>query len=336
MSAYAIETKILTKEFKTGMLRKRFDAVVGLGIEVPGNEIYGLLGPAGSGKTTTVFMLMGLLHPTSGKIKILGKEVGDPAVKRRIGFLPQHPRFHGCLTGAQFLAYHARLFGMKAGKKKEGGEQGGSAGKGNTGSTAYLDDLFRLVGLVGAENRKLEQYSPAMIQRIGIAQALVNDPELMIMDEPMACLDPVGRKEIKDLFLRLKQRGKTVFYTTNLLADVEHICDRVGVLSQGKLLEEGPLGELFFSGKVKEFEVVAMGLTPGVMEGIEQIMRGDLRTRDIGKGRILFRVRDERKLPTLVTGVAKGGGKVLSCIPHQEALERCFAAPAGEKEKGEK
>lgn len=329
MSKYAIETSILTKEFRVGLLRKRFDAVVGLGLEVKHNEIYGLIGPAGAGKTTTVLTLMGLLPPTSGKMKILGKENGDPAVRKMVGFLPQNPRFHGFLTGAQFLRYHARLFGLRAAMKKEEGKEADR-------STVYLDNLFKMVGLEGAEQRRLRDYSPGMIQRIGIAQALVNDPELLVLDEPMACLDPVGRKEIKDLFLRLKQRGKTIFYTADLLADVEHICDRVGVISQGKLLEEGPLGELFFSGKVKEFELVAMGLTPGVMEGIEQIMRGDLRTRDIGKGRILFRVRDERKLASLVSGVAKGGGKVISCIPHQEALERCFAAPAGEKEKGEK
>src|SRR6185369_2454541 len=215
-----IELTQLTKDYETGFLRKkRVRALDHLSLEVRRGEIFGFLGPNGAGKTTTLKLLMRLIYPTSGGARILGRAIDDVETHSRIGYLPENPYFYDYLTGRELLDYTAALFGMPRDVIATRGQE-----------------LLALVGLDSARaNRQLRKYSKGMLQRIGIAQALVNDPEVVFLDEPMSGLDPIGRREVRDLLLSLREQGKTVFFSSHILSDVEALCDRAAILSRGKL-----------------------------------------------------------------------------------------------------
>ncbi|MBN1256682.1 MAG: ABC transporter ATP-binding protein [Planctomycetes bacterium] len=222
-----IQTHEVVKVFKDFWHRPRVKAVDNLTLSVSRGEVYGLLGPNGSGKSTTIKMLLGLLFPTSGQIAIFGKPPSDVAVKKRIGFLPEESYLYPYLNAVETLDFYGRLFSLPGAERKR-----------------RVESLLRMTGLSGARGRLLREYSKGMARRIGIAQAMINDPELIILDEPTTGLDPLGTREIKDLILELKDKGKTVLLCSHLLADVEDVCDRVGILYGGRLQAEGQTTEL--------------------------------------------------------------------------------------------
>jgi ABC-2 type transport system ATP-binding protein len=219
----------LHKTFALGFWRKKVRAVEEVSFEVHDNEIFGFLGPNGAGKTTTLKMLMGLIFPSSGRAEILGRPVPDRQARRKLGFLPENPYFYDYLSGTELLDLMGRLFGLdRAARRQRAGL------------------LLERVGLAraGAGSMPLRKYSKGMLQRIGIAQALINDPRLVVLDEPMSGLDPIGRKEIRDLIVDLQKEGKTVLFSTHILSDVELLCDRVAMVVGGRMRGSGPLNEL--------------------------------------------------------------------------------------------
>ena len=222
-----ITTEGLTKEFRVGFRMKRVLALDGLNLRVEEGEIFGYIGPNGAGKTTTLKIMMGLIYPTSGNVQIFGRDIKDINIKMDIGFLPEAPYFYDYLTAREFLDFYSQLFGL-AKKERE----------------RRIEGLLDMVDLRLVKDTQLRKFSRGMLQRIGIAQALINDPKLVILDEPMSALDPVGRTKIRDVILRLKDEGKTVFFSSHILSDVEMICDQVGLLVNGKLKEIGKLEEL--------------------------------------------------------------------------------------------
>jgi ABC-2 type transport system ATP-binding protein len=238
MSDVVVKADKLAKTFRLGFLRKKVRAVEEVSFDVRRNEIFGFLGPNGAGKTTTIKMLTGLIFPSGGSATIFGEKVPTIAAKRRTGFLPENPYFYDYLSGEELLDLMGRLFGLsRAERRKRAGA------------------LLERVGLGRAGDRALRKYSKGMLQRLGIAQALVNDPELVILDEPMSGLDPIGRKEIRDLIRDLRTEGKTVLFSTHILSDVELICDRVAIVVGGKLRDCGPLDQLL-SPRLLHTEVV--------------------------------------------------------------------------------
>jgi ABC-2 type transport system ATP-binding protein len=226
-SDIAVAAEQLEKVFALGFLRKKVRAVDGVSFEVRRNEIFGFLGPNGAGKTTTLKMLMGLIFPTAGTAWVLGQRVPDVGAKRRLGFLPENPYFYDYLSGVELLDLMGRLFGLDRRQRHRRAEA-----------------LLERVGLGRAGQLALRKYSKGMLQRLGIAQALINDPELVVLDEPMSGLDPIGRKEIRDLIFDLRREGKTVLFSTHILSDVELLCDRVAMVVGGRLRDSGPLDQL--------------------------------------------------------------------------------------------
>ena len=246
----AIETHQLSKDYFVGFWRPRpYRALDAVSFAVDPGEVFGFLGPNGAGKTTTLKLLMQLVFPTAGHARILGRPVGDVEMKRRIGYLPENPYFYDYLTAEELLTYFAGLFGY-------GGEER------RRRVAALLDD----VGL-GAERRlQLRKFSKGMIQRVGLAQALVNDPEVVFLDEPMSGLDPLGRRDVRALILRLRDQGRTVFFSSHILSDAETLCSRVAIVAGGRLMAAGSLSELL-AQQLKGWELVLDGLpSPPVVD----------------------------------------------------------------------
>jgi ABC-2 type transport system ATP-binding protein len=220
----AIKVESLHKEYRTGFLRKRVSAVEDASFEVKQGEVFGFVGPNGAGKTTIIRTLMGLIRPTKGRCFLLGHQVPSRAARTRVGFLPEAPYFYDYLSARELLHLTGRLFGLDAATRKR-----------------RADELLARVGLASAADRPMRKYSKGMLQRAGLAQALINDPELIVLDEPMSGLDPIGRKEVRDLITEQARRGKTVFFSTHILPDVEAICDRVAIIARGKIHDVGPV-----------------------------------------------------------------------------------------------
>jgi ABC-2 type transport system ATP-binding protein len=243
-------TEGLTKVYKDFWGRPKVHALVGLDLALEAGEIFGLLGPNGSGKSTTIKLLLGLIFPTAGRATVLGERPGTPAVNQRIGYLPEESYLHRFLTGEETVDFYGRLFGLKRRERRR--------------RTAELLDL---VGLDRrARARPLREYSKGMSRRIGLAQALINDPDLLLLDEPTSGLDPIGTREIKDLVLHLKRQGKTILLSSHLLADVQDVCDRIGILARGELKELGRVRDLLLLRDV--FQLRAAGVTPQARESI--------------------------------------------------------------------
>lgn len=247
----AVRTQGLRKEFALGWFRGRLLAVEGLDMEVRKGEVFGLLGPNGSGKSTAMKMILGLLRPTGGRAEVCGYRAGTISARRQIGFLPENPYFPNFLSGIELVRYYGRLSGM-GGRKLET-------------RIAELMELVRLGGEAG--KRPLRTYSKGMLQRAGLAGALVGDPEVLMLDEPTAGVDPAGSREIRDLILELKERGKTVIFSSHLLEQVEDVADRVIVLHRGKKLREGRLEDLL--SKKNEWQIR--------MQGLDEVGRRELR-----------------------------------------------------------
>lgn len=292
----------LEKSFSFGFLgRKRRTVLRKLDLVVSTGEIFGYLGPNGSGKTTTLKILMGLLFPDKGSVTILGSPIGDPSWRYRIGFLPEHPYFYDYLTAGEYLDYVGSLFGMPARLRADRSR-----------------DLLHLVGLTRSASLPLRRFSKGMIQRIGIAQALMNDPELVFLDEPMSGLDPIGRHLVRNVILDLKGQGKTVFFSTHILSDAETLCDRVGLLRSGELLRVGRIDEIL-GLETSHLEVLATGLEPAALEGLPPGVKG---RHSVGE-RWRLDVA-ETALGSVVRAVEEAGGRILSVSPVRQSLEEYF------------
>ncbi|HEX9049110.1 MAG TPA: ABC transporter ATP-binding protein [Anaeromyxobacter sp.] len=294
-----LRTEALTKTFEVGVRRRQVHAVDGLTLSVNEGEIFGFVGPNGAGKTTTIKMLMGLIFPTSGKAWIFDAPIPSDASKSRIGYLPEHPAWYEFLTGLEAMRFFARLSGVP--RAEEG---------------RRCEELLGLVGLSGAADRQIRKYSKGMQQRLGIAQALVGDPAFVVLDEPMSGLDPVGRKEVRDLIVELRRRGKTVFFSTHILPDVEALCDRVGVIIDGKLRDVGKLDALL-SARVTGVEATFSG------RGAEGPFAGATLVAREGE-RLAWSFADEAAADAAVRAVVQAGGRVSALTSHRETLEDFF------------
>jgi ABC-2 type transport system ATP-binding protein len=239
MATPAIEITGLTKDYRSGFLHNRLRrSLDNLSLNVEDGEVFGFLGPNGAGKTTTLKLLMGLIFPTAGTARIRGRSIDDVRMHREIGYLPEQPYFYDYLTARELLDYYARFFGYSAAERK-----------------GRVERSLDRVGLATAGNTQLRKFSKGMLQRAGIAQAILHDPKVIFMDEPMSGLDPVGRREVRDIIHELKQQGRTVFFSTHILSDAEMLCDRVAVLVGGKLQGMGAPGE-FVSVEVRAMEIL--------------------------------------------------------------------------------
>lgn len=253
-SDIVIETRNLGKIYRDFWGRQKVQALESLDIEVRRGEIFGLLGPNGSGKSTTIKLIQGLLFPTSGRAFVFGKDARDVSKNERIGYLPEESYLYKFLNAEETLDFYGRLFDMPADLRKK-----------------RTDELIQMVGLKGARRQQLREYSKGMTRRIGLAQALINEPDLLILDEPTSGLDPIGSREMKDLILRLRDEGKTILMCSHQLADVQDVCDRIAILHRGRLRELGRVDDLL---KVREVtEVHAKGLSSDVQAKIAELIR---------------------------------------------------------------
>ncbi len=253
---YAVETFSLTKVFSDWWGRDKVYAVDDLNLQVRYNEVFGLLGPNGSGKTTTLKLLLGLLHPTKGKALCLGGDGADPKINARIGFMPEESYLYKYLNARETLDFYGRLFALPAGVRK-----------------MRIEALLDMVGLKAAANRPVGTFSKGMARRIGLAQALINDPDLLILDEPTTGLDPIGTRQIKDLILQLAKRGKTILLCSHLLADVEDVCDKIAILYAGKIQSQGKVKDLLQQTDRKE--ITTGSISDTAVEKIKQIVRSE-------------------------------------------------------------
>ena len=241
----AIKIKNLTKIYKLSG-RKKVIGLLNFNLEVNEGEIFGLLGPNGSGKTTLFKTILGLISPTKGKVEILGKDAADVEVKKEIGFLPENPYYYEYLTGTELLNFYGDIFNLPENVKKK-----------------RSDELLSTVGLAKAKHMALGNYSKGMLERIGFACALLNDPKLLILDEPTTGLDPIGGRESRDLLMKLKSEGKTILLSSHFLSEAEKICDRIGILHQGELLVVGELKKLLQEEKAETFEDLFIKIVKG-------------------------------------------------------------------------
>ena len=254
MTTPAVRIENLTKIFPVPLRRQRVTAVRDLSFEVRPGEVYGLLGPNGSGKSTTLKILLGLVTPNQGRAMIFGQDSRDYHSRRDVGFLPENPYFYKFLTAAETLRFYGKVCGM-----------------GGTSLNKRIDELIHLVGLEDARDRRIGGFSKGMLQRIGLAQALIQDPRLVVLDEPTAGVDPAGSHQIRDLILDLKKRGKTVLLTSHLLEQVQEICDRVGIMARGEMIREGALADLVSVKNQTEF--VIENATPEIRSQIERLLQ---------------------------------------------------------------
>lgn len=300
-SAYlAIETRGLRKVFGDKV------AVSDLTLEVKRGEVFGFLGPNGAGKTTSVKMLLNLVFPTSGEARVLGGPVDDPQVRRRVGFLPEHFRFHDWLKGSEFLALHAELYKMD-------GQQ----------ARRRIADLLDLVNLTPHANKKLREYSKGMLQRIGLAQALLNQPQLVILDEPTSGLDPVGRRLVRDVIRDLRRDGTTVFLNSHLLSEVEITCDRVAFIKHGQVVRVSTLQSLV-EGELS-VEVRARNLRPEILQGLSRWSRN---VRLDGE-HLSLTLEGEADLPQVNRFLVEQGADVYALRPQHISLEDLFIQIVG-------
>jgi ABC-2 type transport system ATP-binding protein len=287
-------------------LHRQVEAVRGISFEVHRNEIFGFLGPNGAGKTTTIKMLLGLIFPTRGSAEINGRAPSDPRARRNLGFLPENPYLYQYLTALELMDLCGRLVGMGPVERRK-----------------RSHELVERVGLAHAADRAVRKYSKGMMQRLGLAQALLGDPEVLILDEPMTGLDPIGRKEVRDLLLEEKQRGRTLMFSSHILSDVEMLCDRVAIVHRGELAAYGRLGELL-RPEVRHVDVEVRGVDEALRERIAARVA---RTERVGDG-VVFTVEGEAGSDAVIDEVRAAGGHVVAVTPRRETLEDLFVRKA--------
>jgi len=302
----ALATHRLAKTYRLGLRMRPVAALADLDLSVDEGSIYGFVGPNGAGKSTTIKILVGLIAPTRGDATIFGHAIRDPEARRMVGFLPENPSFHDFLRPLEVLQLMGRLSGMSGSSLRRRSEE-----------------VLELVGLAQARDLTVRKFSKGMVQRLGLAQAVMHDPPLLILDEPMSGLDPIGRKDIRDLVFELRRRGKTIFFSTHILPDVESLCDRVGVIVGGKLRDVGRIGELL-SPEVRSVELTA--LAPGAAR--QPLAAGRLLARDGDRLTVSF--ADPGAADAAVRALLGSGGQLLSLTPHRETLEDFFVRRLGE------
>ena len=298
-----IEINNLSKDYETGFWRKKkVRALDDLTLSVESGQIFGFLGGNGAGKTTTIKILMSLLFATSGSAKILGRDLSDVKLHMEIGYCPENPYFYDYLTAFELMNYFGELFGLDGAKRKQ-----------------KTEELLAKVGLAEKDwNKQLRKFSKGMLQRVGLAQSLINEPKIVFLDEPMSGLDPMGRREIRDLISGLRENGTTVFMSTHILSDVEALCDQVAILRDGKLAATGKLDELLASGgEDMSFEINASGVSA------EALGSGVGRITEKASG-LSIEVGSEKEIDAAVQSIRAAGGKLLSIQPVKQSLEELF------------
>jgi len=309
MTRPAIATFDLTKDYSTGFFRKRPKrALDRLSLEVGEGEVFGLLGPNGAGKSTALKLLLRLIFPTAGRATVLGRELDDVSMHARIGYLPEHPYFYDHLSAHEFLNYAGELCGLDKVTRRR-----------------RIGDLLERVGLAGSEDIPLRKFSKGMLQRVGIAQALVNDPEVLFLDEPMSGLDPLGRREIRDLILELKGKGKTIFFSTHILPDAEMLCDRVAILNRGELQGCGELRDIL-SLDVSATEIVLEHSPADLLAKLQPFTSRAVRTGDS----VRLEIPTGTELTQVLETVLRAGCKITSLNPVKMSLEDYFLSRVSE------
>ncbi len=309
-----IEISGVSKSFPKGFWRKRVTVLSDLSLSVGKNEIVGFLGPNGAGKTTTIKILNGLAFPDSGKVTVFGEEAGRvPESRRRIGFMPEAPYFYEYLTGEEFLGLCAHLTGLDRGEIRQRSRE-----------------MLSRVGLSDAGDVAVRKYSKGMMQRLGLAQALLHDPELVILDEPMSGLDPMGRMEVRGLVRDLKDGGKTVFFSSHIISDVEALCDRVVMLHRGRKVAEGPVEEMM-GREVRYVEVVFTPPPPAETLSSAGIPPG---AGSVQGDALVVRAADEEEANDWIAALRGGGTRVRSCIPVKKRLEEIYVERTGGESGG--
>jgi ABC-2 type transport system ATP-binding protein len=300
----AIETEQLTKDYAVGFWRPRpYRALDSLSLQVEQNEVFGFLGPNGAGKTTTLKLLTELIYPTSGRITVLGKAPSHPDVRRRVGYLPEAPYFYDYLTAEELLIYFGGLFGLRGEQRRK-----------------RVSALLDKVGIGGERRLPLRKYSKGMLQRVGLAQAVINEPELVFLDEPMSGLDPLGRRDVRALILELRDRGCTVFFSSHILSDAETLCSRVAIVVAGQLVTSGRLSDIL-AFEVSGWELVMSDLAPPAVANLGTRVRNVAR---ISEGRYAIEVTPDAEPERLVGELRTAGGRFVSLNPVRTTLEDYF------------
>ena len=290
------------KSYRSHLSIRKYWILRGLSLSIGEGEVFGYIGTNGAGKTTTIKLALGLIFPDQGAVRLFGEDASRVELRRRVGFLPENPYLYDYLTGEEFLDFHARLFGLDRITRRK-----------------RVRDLLERVGLGNRGYRQLRHYSKGMLQRIGLAQALINDPDLVVLDEPMSGLDPIGRREVRDIILDLKTRGRTVFFSTHILSDTEMICDRVGLLMKGALKAVGTIDELV-SRDVPYWEVALQGVVNGNLPCGRIVSRRE--------DRVLVRVDTQGDLHRLLSILNGHGARLVSVTPARQSLEDLFIREA--------
>ncbi|MFC2160357.1 ABC transporter ATP-binding protein [Acidobacteriota bacterium] len=295
----ALQIDNLHKSFKIGFLLQKKKILKGISLQVEKGEIFGYLGPNGAGKTTTLKCVLGLIFPEIGDIKLFNLPNHSLKAKERIGFLPENPYFYDYLTASEFLRFYSQLFVIPEMDKEK-----------------RIEDLLQLVDMKKARNLQLRKFSRGMLQRIGLAQALLNNPDLVLLDEPLGGLDPLGRKEIRDILVRLREEGKTVFLSSHILQDIEMICDRVAIIVDGEIVNQGYLQDLI-SEKIIFTEIILSGLDKSDLDELGESF-------STPGGKTLLKVHDEKKMNSVFRLIQEKGGTIHSLTPRTETLEDLF------------
>ncbi|MGH9409945.1 MAG: ABC transporter ATP-binding protein [Vicinamibacterales bacterium] len=312
--APAIRTAELTKDFRVGFWRpKPYRALDRLSIEVAPGDVFGFLGPNGAGKTTTLKLLMQLVFPTSGTAEILGRPAGDVSVRRRIGYLPENPYFQDHLTAEELLDYYGRIFGMSAADRRQR-------------VSRTLDRL----GIGGERRLQLRKFSKGMLQRVGLAQALLNDPEVVFLDEPMSGLDPLGRRDVRALMLELRDQGRTIFFSSHILSDAEALCSRVAILAKGQLAAAGRLTELQ-AFAVRGWELVVANVPA---PALDRVRARALHVLTIAGDRYAIDLPPDGRPEEVLRDLTAAGATLVSLNPLRETLEDLFVRRVAEVGEG--
>jgi ABC-2 type transport system ATP-binding protein len=306
----AIRTRELTRDFAVGFWRKRpYRALDRLTIEVAPGDVFGFLGPNGAGKTTTLKLLMQLIFPSSGEAEILGRPAGDIRVRRRIGYLPENPYFYDHLTAEELLDYYGRLFRLPGEDRRRR-------------VSAMLDRLG-----IGAERRlELRRFSKGMLQRVGLAQALLNDPEVIFLDEPMSGLDPLGRRDVRNLILELRDQGRTIFFSSHILSDAEVLCSRVAILVKGRLAAQGTIADLT-AFHVRGWELIVDGVEQAILTRLGGRAR---RVTRIEGARYAIELGPDARPEQILSELISGGASLVSLNPLRDTLEDLFVRHVAE------
>jgi len=315
-----IEIENLSKDYEVGFWKKKkVRALDGLNLQVEEGQIFGFLGGNGAGKTTTIKILMSLMFPTTGTARILGKDISDVKMHQKIGYCPENPYFYDYLKASELMNYFGELFGLDEAKRKQ-----------------KTEELLTKVGLDEKDwNKQLRKFSKGMLQRVGLAQALINEPEIVFLDEPMSGLDPIGRREIRELIAELREKGTTVFMSTHILSDIEALCDRVAILRNGKLAATGNLDELLLqSGETQIYEVNIKGVSATVLENeMKQIAGATIYAKPNGAN---IQISDEKDIDKILPIIRNAGGSLVSVQPVKQSLEQLFVQETEQTENGKR